>query len=177
MVKKVIGFVIAILSIVIALGFVLPDKVNMERSVVVSAPQEEVFALVADLNQADRWSPWVDHDPDMKAVVTGDGVGQKQSWTSKKLGNGSQEIVALDPIGRVNYALDFGDRGVATAAMTLEPVAGGTKVVWSFETNMREGVPLWMRPISTYMGFFMDGMLGKDYENGLAKLKTVAEAG
>ena len=42
---------------------------------------------------------------------------------------------------------------------------------------MREGVPVYMQPISTYMGFFMDAMVGKDYEKGLANLKRAAEAG
>ncbi|HOP21120.1 MAG TPA: SRPBCC family protein, partial [Amphiplicatus sp.] len=48
----------AIFAIVIALGFVLPDKTHVERSIVINAPQEEVFALVSDFNEWSAWSPW-----------------------------------------------------------------------------------------------------------------------
>ncbi len=176
MLKKILIGLAGLVVVLIALGFVLPDKAHIERSVVIKAPQETVYALVADLNEAGKWSPWQEYDPSMTATVTGSGVGQKQIWVSKKMGNGSQEIAALAPPSRVDFNLDFGTHGVATAVMTLEPVADGTKVVWSFDSNMRKGVPVYMAPMSTYMGFFMDAMLGKDYDKGLANLKRVAEA-
>jgi uncharacterized protein YndB with AHSA1/START domain len=175
--KKILIAIAALVVAVIALGYVLPDKVQVERSIIINAPQERVYALVADLSAADRWQPWAAMDPDMTKEVSGSGVGQKQVWKSKKLGDGSQEITALNPPAHVDYALDFGDMGVATAAMTLEPAGDAVKVVWSMNANMREGVPFYMQPVSTYMGFFMDGMVGKDYEKGLANLKRIAEAG
>lgn len=176
MLKKLLLGLAGLVVIVVALGFVLPDKSHVERSVVINAPQEKVFALVADLNESSKWAPWGEYDPAMESVITGTGVGQKQSWTSKKVGNGSQEIAALSPPSRVDYKLDFDGNGVGTAAMVLDPAAEGVRVTWSFDTNMRKGVPVYMQPFSTYMGFFMDGMLGKDYEKGLANLKRVAEA-
>lgn len=176
MLGKLIGGLAALIVILIALGFVLPDKAHVEREIVINAPPEEVYALAADLNQQERWSPWRAYDPAMESVVTGEGVGQKMTWTSEKMGDGSQEITALEPPSRIDTHLEFGGKGVADAAMTLTPVAEGTRVVWTFDANMREGVPLWMQPMSTYMGFFMDGMLGKDYETGLANLKREAEA-
>jgi len=175
--KRILLGLLGLVVLIFALGFVLPDKAHVERSVVINAPQEEIFALVADLNNADKWQAWSEYDPEMTSSVSGAGVGQKQSWTSKKMGSGSQTIAALSPPSRVDYALEFGKMGVATATMTLEPAPEGTKVVWSFDSNMRKGVPFHMQPMSTYMGFFMDGMLGKDYEKGLSNLKRVAEAG
>jgi hypothetical protein len=40
---------------------------------------------------------------------------------------------------------------------------------------MRAGVPTLLQPISTYFGFLMDGMIGQDYEAGLANLKALVE--
>lgn len=177
MLKKILGAVAALIVIVVALGFVLPDRVEMSREIVIDAPQEDIFALVADLNRHARWAPWGDYDPDMKTTIAGEGVGQKMVWTSEKMGEGSQEITALDAPSRADFYLDFGANGVAEAAIALSPVEGGVRAVWSFETNMREGAPFWMKPPATYMGFFMEGMLGKDYEKGLANLKREAEAG
>ena len=93
------------------------------------------------------------------------------------VGNGAQEITALNAPNSVSAALDFGDMGRADATFTLSPAGDGTtKVVWGFDTNMREGVPIYMQPMSTYFRFFMEGMLGPQYEQGLANLKEVAEA-
>ena len=176
MVKKTLIGLVGLGVVLLALGFVLPDKAHVERSIVINAPTEKVYALVSDLNESQKWEPWGAHDPAMTQEITGAGVGQKQVWKSKKMGDGSQEITSLNPPTHVDFALDFGEMGRATAAMQLQPVAEGTKVVWSMDTNVREGVPVYMQPVSTYMGFFMDGMVGKDFEKGLANLKQVAEA-
>ena len=99
-------------------------------------------------------------------------------WSSEdpKVGKGSQTFSILDPT-HIQTKLDFGDMGLATADFTFEDAGNGaTNVTWSLDTNMREGVPFLMKPMGTYMGFFMDGMVGPEYETGLASLKTVAEA-
>jgi uncharacterized protein YndB with AHSA1/START domain len=170
-----IGLAAAIV-IILALGFILPDKAHVERSAVIEAPPEAIYAIASDLNQQDKWSPWLEHDPATQSVVTGEGVGQTMTWTSKKMGNGSQTITALEPPTRIVSHLDFGDMGLAEATMTITPSGAGSAVTWTLDSNMREGVPLWMKPLSTYLGFFMDGMVGKDYERGLEKLKAAAEA-
>lgn len=180
MLRNILGGVLAIIAIVIVLGFVLPDHVELERETVIDAPQEEVYALVSDFAAWNAWSPWAQIDPDAEYTLSGDGVGQTMSWESDhpEVGSGSQTITAMDPPNSVATALDFGEMGEADATFTLSPAGdGATKVVWSFETNMREGVPLHMKPMSTFFGFMMDGMLGPQYEEGLANLKRVAEAG
>ncbi len=176
MLRNIFVGLAAAIVVVLALGFVLPDKAHVERKTLINAPPEAIYAIASDLNQQDRWSPWQEYDPAMESVVTGQGVGQKLTWTSKKTGDGSQTITALEPPSRIVTHLDFGDMGVAEATMMITPSGAGSEVVWSFDCNMRKGVPLWMQPLSTYMGFFMDGMLGKDYDRGLEKLKAAAEA-
>lgn len=180
MLGKIFVFLVGAIAILVALGFVLPDKVHVEREIVINAPQDEVFALIDDFNDWDQWSPWAAIDPDAEYELTGEGIGQKMTWRSEhpKVGNGSQTITELRAPDRLITALEFDGMGVATATFTLSPAdGGGTKVNWALDTNMREGVPLMMQPVGPYMGFFMDGMVGKDYEQGLANLKEVAEAG
>jgi uncharacterized protein YndB with AHSA1/START domain len=176
--KKVLGGLAALIVIVIALGFVLPDEVHLKREITINAPQEEVFALVSDFNRWNEWSPWASIDPDAQYKVSGSGVGQRMEWKSDhpEVGNGVQEITTMNAPDSVTTHLDFGDMGQADATFTLSPVSdGATKVVWSFETKMREGVAFHMKPISTYMGFAMESMLGPSYEEGLANLKRAAE--
>lgn len=178
MLKKIIGSVVAALVVIIGLGFVLPDKAHVERSILVEASPEKVFALVSDFSQWSRWSPWADLDPDTVYEITGAGVGQRMTWKSAdpNVGNGEQTVTAAEPPTRLVTHLEFGDMGKADATFTLTPEGGATRVTWALDCNMRKGAPVWMQPMSTYMGFFMDGMVGKDYEKGLAALKAAAEA-
>ncbi|CAK9039309.1 50S ribosomal protein L19 [Durusdinium trenchii] len=180
MIKNILMGVGALIVIVIALGFVLPDRVHLERETTINAPQEEIYTLVADFNQWDSWSPWAKLDPDAEYSLSGSGVGQRMEWKSDHpdVGNGAQQITAMDAPNSVSTFLDFGDMGQANATFTLTPAGdGATKVVWGFDTNMRKGVPFYMQPMSTYMGYFMDSFLGPSYEEGLANLKAVAEQG
>ena len=178
MIGKILGGVIAVILIIIGLGFVLPDRAEIEREIVINAPQEEVFALVSDFGEWEKWSPWAKIDPDAEYSFSGQGVGQKMAWKSDhpEVGDGAQEITAMDPPGLLVTHLDFGEMGKADASFTLTSTAeGDTRVVWAFQSNMRDGVPTHMQPMFTYMGFFMDGFLGPAYEEGLANLKRVAE--
>ncbi len=180
MIGKILGGVAALVIIVIGLGFVLPDRAEVERQIIVNAPQEEVFALISDFGEWERWSPWAQIDPDAEYTLSGEGVGQKMEWKSdhREVGSGSQVVTVLDPPALMTTDLDFGDMGRAKAHFRLVPTTeGNTRVIWSLETNMREGVPLRMQPMSTYMGFFMDDFMGPVYEEGLANLKRVAEDG
>ena len=82
-----------------------------------------------------------------------------------------------EPPRRIVTALDFDGMGKGVAEFIITPDGEGSKVVWSLDTRMREGVPLYMQPISPYIAPMMDEMVGKDYETGLANLKREAEAG
>ena len=173
---------IATIIIIIALaaivfGYLWPDKVHVERETTINAAPDRVFALISDFKEWDQWSPWAKLDPNAKYEHSGSGVGQKMAWSSddRNVGSGSQEIIELDAPNRMVTALDFGDMGVAKATFHISPEGDGSKVVWSLDTNMREGVPVLRQPMATFFSFFMDKMLGKTYEEGLANLKAAAE--
>jgi hypothetical protein len=175
--KKLIGVLFALVVLVIAGGFLLPSTVHVERDILVDASPDQVFAFVSDFNAWDGWSPWAKLDPDADMTVSGSGLGQTMSWASEnpQVGQGSQEIVALEAPKSLQTHLEFGDMGMADATFTLLPEADQTRVVWSLDSDMREGVPLLTQPINTYFGFLMDSMVGKDYEIGLQNLKDLAE--
>lgn len=179
MIWRIFRTILLLLAIAIGLGYVLPDDVRVEREIVIDAPADAVFALVGDLNEWGSWSPWVEKDPGATFVVTGAGVGQTTTWVSEnpEVGRGSQTVTALEPPSRVKFALAFDGMGEAEAAMLLSEAGGQTTLTWMFETNMRDGVPLLQRPLATYFGFFMDGLVGADFERGLVNVKRLAEGG
>ncbi len=179
MFKKFLAALAIAPAVLIVLGFMLPDKVSMSRSVVIAASPEEIFPLVSDYRSFNRWSPWADRDPETAYEIVGSGVGQRMTWTSDNpdVGSGSQTLVEIISPNRAVSQLEFTGMGKATSAIELSAVDGGTRVDWSFETRMRDGAPLVMQPIATYMGFLMKGAIGSDYDKGLARLKRAVESG
>ncbi len=177
MVRKILLYLVGIVALLFGLGLVLPDKVHVERTAEIAAPPETLFELVSNYKSWHEWSPWFDIDPDTQYEISGSGPGHKMVWRSDdpKVGNGSQIITDYQPPHKVVSLLDFGDMGRAIATFEIAPTGSGSTVTWSMDTRMREGVPFFMKPLATYMGFFMDGMIGKDYEKGFANLKAAAE--
>ncbi len=170
-------FVIALA--VLAAGFVggsqlLPRVAAVSRSIEIAAPPAKVFALLNGYRRFNEWSPWAGRDPAAKYTYAGpdSGKGARMSWTSEKddVGSGSQEIVEAIAGKLVRTRLDFADMGTADAAFTLEPAGSGTRLTWGFSTDLGSN------PMQRWMGLMFDRWIGADYEAGLAKLKTVAEA-
>ena len=175
---KILGGLATAVLVAFMAGFVLPSQVHVERSLVISASPTEIYPLISDLNQWDAWSPWADKDPNAEMTISGSGIGQTMEWHSEdpQVGNGTQEVIGLESPNYISTHLDFGDQGMADATLKLTSQDDGTLVSWSLDTDMRAGVPTLQQPISTYFGFLMDNMIGKDYEQGLNNLKTLAES-
>ena len=164
------------LVIVLALAaFALPREVSVARSVTVAAPPAKVFPYVNSLQKFTEWSPWAALDPKMKVSHEGptEGVGAKMTWASDvgQVGTGVQEITESVPDERVVSRLVFGGMPPAGAYFDIEPDGEGTLVTWTIEMDMGNN------PIGRGMGLTMDGLVGKDFDAGLAKLKALAEAG
>ena len=162
--------VIVLLAALFLIGFLLPSKVHVERSLVMAVPPEKVFAKVNDLRTWSNWSPWNLRDPNMQVSYEGpdSGVGQKSIWKSETQGNGSQEITAIDPNQRIETFLDFGSQGTAVSSWKFSPEGDGTQVVWDMDVELKS-------PLERYFGLMMESMIGPDYEEGLANLKRLVE--
>ena len=172
-VKKTLLTLFGLIIAAIAVGVLLPSSVHVERSVTVAAPPDKVFAVLNDYKHFNRWSPWFGKDPDADYRTQGPatGVGAKFIWNSEvpEVGSGSQEIIATQPGRSITVHLDFGGQGTATSVFDIAPVPDGSRVTWQLDTAF--GYDL----IGRYLGLFFDGMIGPDYEAGLANLKRYLE--
>lgn len=159
-----------LLGLVVA--YALPREPTVSRSIEIAAPASDIFPLVSDLRHASEWQPWFERDPDISVTFVGpvEGVGQAMTWESDdpEVGSGRQTVTRLEP-GEVETALDFGEQGTAAAFVTLEEAGDTTSVTWGFTTD------LGFNPVARYFGLGLDGMVGPDFEEGLANLKTLAE--
>ncbi len=174
MLRRIVLILVAIIVVLVAIGYLLPQRVSVARSIEIAAPPPVVFPLVGDLREAGKWSPWLGIDPNIRVTFSGAevGIGQMMSWESDsaQVGSGSQTITEYEPESRVVTALDFGPQGRAVATTTVEPAGEGSRVTWGFDTD------LGMNPVARYFGLALEGMIAPDFERGLAKLKEVAEA-
>jgi uncharacterized protein YndB with AHSA1/START domain len=172
-----IAAVIVVVLIAALLGYAAtrPDTFRVERTTSINAPPERIFALITDLRSWGSWSPWEKKDPAMKRAYSGTarGEGAVYEWEgNRNIGKGRMEIASAAPPSKVVIKLDFLKPFEAhnLAEFTLEPRGNATAVTWSIH-----GPNLFIGKVMSVF-FSMDEMIGKEFESGLATLKTVAEA-
>jgi uncharacterized protein YndB with AHSA1/START domain len=173
MVKKLLVALAVLVALLVVLIVTRPDSFSLERSATVSAPPAIVYGLVADFHQWEGWSPWAKLDPAMRTTYTGAGVGATYAWEGNgDVGSGKMTFTDLEAPRRVAITLDFLTPIAATnrTELLLAPEGSGTKVTWRM--TGKNGF------LSKAAGLVMnmDQLVGKDFEKGLASLKTLAEA-
>jgi hypothetical protein len=177
---KIIGIaILSLLLIAVIAVSVMSPSAHMERSIVVNAPPAAVFQQLASFENFNKWSPWVKMDPQAKQVIEGPqaGVGAKMSWDGPETGKGSQWTVEYEENKRVKNAMAFdGMEGQIFAEFVLEEVPEGTKVVWTYDSDVSETGYGNASMTKLFNAFALEGMLGKQYEDGLASLKQIVES-
>ena len=150
------------------------DTYTVQRSTTVQAPPGRLFEQVEDFHRWPAWSPWEGLDPAMQRTYGGaaKGVGATYAWSgNRKAGQGRMEITRADDPTRVVVALDFLKpfKSSSVTTFTFAPEGDGTLVTWTMAGPRTLAVKV--------MGIFtsMVKLVGKDFEKGLSRLKTVAE--
>ncbi|TMG86725.1 MAG: polyketide cyclase [Betaproteobacteria bacterium] len=174
MIKTIVAVVVVLLAAVLVFAATRPDSFRVQRTTSIKAPPEKIFPLVADLHGWGSWSPWDKMDPAMKRTYGGAarGKGAAYAWEgNSKVGEGRMEITEASPPSKVTIKLDFIKplEGHNIAEFTLDPKGDSTNVTWAMY-----GPTAYVAKI---IGIFvsMDSMIGKEFETGLANLKSIAE--
>jgi uncharacterized protein YndB with AHSA1/START domain len=142
---KALLYTIGFLLVVAVVGaYFLPDRVTMERSIVIDRPPSMVYPMLDGFARFNEWSPWAEKDPATRYTYEGParGVGAKLAWASESsdVGVGSQTITAIDPGKRIEVRLDFGPMGTPQAHFALAPEGkGSTRLTWALTPNCRCG--------------------------------------
>lgn len=168
-----LGAVVGVLVVVVATR---PATYHIERSISVSAPPEVVFARVNDFHAWSAWSPWAKVDPAMKQAYEGapSGEGAVYTWAGNNdVGEGKMTIAKSDKPSQVRVNLEFYKpmASTSTATFTFTPGPDGTtKVTWAMDgENNFAG-----KAVSLFLN--IDKVLGAQFEQGLAAMKSEAEA-
>src|SRR6266436_971230 len=174
LIKIGIGLVL-VLGVFAAIVAMRPSDFRVERSAVVSAPAPVVFAQVNDLHNWDAWSPWAKLDPAAKQTFDGPraGTGATFAWAgNNQVGEGRMTITESRPNELVRFRLDFVKplAGTNAAEFTFTPQGNQTAVRWTM-TGRQNFIT---KTVCMFMS--MDKMVGGQFEQGLAQMKSVAEA-
>lgn len=180
MLKKVglalLGLVTLGLLVILGLAASQPDEIFVERQANIAAPPPVVYGYINDLHRFTEWSPWQKRDPAMRMSFEGPdvGTGAAYAWQgNREVGAGRLTITDTTPDSKVEMLLEFSEPFVATdhVRFKLTPTAEGTRVSWAMTGSNDFASKL----ASVFLD--MDKMIGRDFENGLAELKRLAERG
>jgi hypothetical protein len=174
---KIIKIILIVLALgiagVLAFAATKPDTFHVQRATTIKAPPQKISAVLSDFQAWKAWSPWEKMDPAMKRTYSGEprGKGARYAWAgSSEVGEGSMTITDAQP-SRVALDLDFVKpfEGHNKVVFTLVPKGDATEVTW----DMQGASPYITKVIQVFCN--MDGMIGKEFEKGLADLKTLTE--
>jgi carbon monoxide dehydrogenase subunit G len=173
--KKAILFtLLGLILLLVGIGYSLPSKWKVERSIVIDRPPQAIYPLVADFKKGwPQWSSFDLQDPTIQYTYSGpdQGIGASRSWVSQKMGNGSQTLIAADPATGVGFELRMARNDFfLNGRIAFEPAGAGTKVTWTDTGDV--GGKVFIR----YMTVMMDKMMGPAFEKSLANLKSRSEA-
>lgn len=169
---KVLAAALAVIVIAfLVVAALLPKDYTVTRSQSIDAPPAIVFAQVNDLKLWGAWSPWAAIDPTMKVMYGANHVGEgaSYSWKGGKSGEGELTITHSSMPDSIKTHVTFDGQGEGDGEWSFVDDNGGTLATWT----MRGTLPY---PTGRYFGPLMDRMLGPQFEDGLNRLETVAEA-
>lgn len=164
----------AFLVVFLLLGLFVSKEMELERSIVIDAPEELVKENIVDFEKMRAWSPWAEMDTTMEYSFEGETgeVGSTYYWNGNdEVGEGTMEITSIEK-DEIEMKLTFVRPFEATSDVwyELEEEPNGIEVTWGFKGE--NTFP--MNVFALFMDF--EGMLGKDYEKGLGKLKLLVES-
>ncbi len=171
--KLLVGLVVVVVAFV-AVVSMQPAHFKFERSALIDAPPEVVFAQVADFSKWAGWSPWEKLDPQAKKTHEGTPgtVGASYAWDGNdQMGAGKMTLAELKAPEFIRIRLEFLKpmAAVNDTRFTFANEAGKTRVTWTMEGE--NGF------LSKAFGLFvnMDEMVGKSFEEGLTAMKSIGE--
>lgn len=167
---------LALVSGLIAYISLRPNTFKIVRSAVVNAPPEAIYQRINDLHAWEAWSPWARLDPAATNTFDGSplGPGASMSWSgNKKVGAGKMTIKESSQNERIRLKLEFTRPMSATneVQFDLKPIGETkTEVTWAM-SGQNEFIGKAMHVFTN-----MDKMVGGQFEQGLANLKSLVEA-
>lgn len=173
--KTVFIILIVLAALLVIVGLFMPSKFSSERSLVINAPQEQIFEQINNLKNWNNWNAWNRTDTNWQVTYSEalSGVGASYSWVSQnqEIGKGKVTITKSEPMAVVDGTMEFDGMNPAKIYHKLEPQEGGIKVTMGIESELGNNI------LIKYMfGLWGDKMVGGNYEKSLQALSDYVKA-
>jgi hypothetical protein len=175
MLKKILIALAVIVIVFVGVVAMQSSEFRIARTATMSAPAPVVFAQVNDFRKWRAWSPYEKLDPAMKRTYEGApaGTGAIYTWAgNSQAGEGRSTITESRPSDLIRIKLEFVRPFAATntAEFTFKPEGDQTVVTWSLAGKKN----FTAKAVHLFMN--MDKMVGGQFGEGLARMKSVVEA-
>ncbi|NSL87758.1 SRPBCC family protein [Chitinophaga solisilvae] len=170
--KLIVLSVVVFALFVFLLSLVFPSTAVVERTGVIHAPLDSVYAQVNNLKAWEQWNPWSRPDTTAQLVYSqqAEGAGASYSWHGQ-LNSGKVMITDSRKDKGVHYQMDIANMRPVKGGIELKPTADGqgTAIFWHME------IKLGMLPWWKLRGFISDRIYGPAMDAGLTKLSRICE--
>jgi hypothetical protein len=168
--KGIVYFLLIMLVAGLLAALFAPSTKEVRRSIKIEAPVEAVYNQVVAFENWEKWDAWYQKDPSQKRTHNGS-VGDKSygyKWESDNddVGKGSMTMCAVKYGERLDLTFSFG-QSTNSGYFTFASKSGTTEVEWVMISEL--SYPM------TILNYFIDEMVGSDFEIGLVNLKEYAE--
>lgn len=161
---------VLVVAMLYGFSFMLPTSINLEQAVLLNAKPEQVYPLLNNPTEWEKWSPVNKSvDPSMIRLYGGplSGTGARMQWSGDRVGNGYVLLTESIAPGLVNYTEnETEDSLTMIGSFRLEPKQGKTIVYWSQKTSLPD------KPLARLKGFILKQRKQTELEEGLNRLRT-----
>lgn len=169
--KNIVIGLFVIIIVLFIISFFLPSKVEVERSSVINAAQDDVFNEVNDLKRWKRWTPYHQTGSDVNINFGDTTIGKNASytWSSNQnpSDNGSVKIIESIPNKSITTRMSFMGLNGVLCRFRFDSSDGITKMKWSIETDIGQN------PIQKFFGLMLDDYWAPYCEKGMKSLDSV----
>lgn len=173
MLKKALLWLLVILVLLVALGFILPSRIEIQSDILIQASPEKIQPYLANMRKWELWTPWGKHvDPTVVNTYFGpeDDTATTLEWKGDKLGQGTIALTGSSPINGITYVTSFNHNSMKSiGAIQYELVPEGTRVIWNDRLDVGEN------PLRRYFQPILYWLLKRDFHKGLVNLKRIVE--
>ena len=173
--KGILYTVVIIILTLLTAAFFAPSSVTVERSIIVNATQKNVFDQISDFTTWPEWDAWYAKDTNQVRKYVGrlgdTEYGYHWSSDNKHVGNGSMYFNSIVDVDSLIYDLSFDNEGAineASGYFNLSENNGETTVKWGMLSSLDFPYKV--------LNYFMDAMVGQDFETGLGNFKKYVES-
>jgi len=163
----------SLLLVFLIAGMMLPEKIEIESTVIINTPVENLYVQLNDYKTTTKWSGWANKDKNVEYKYEGEatGVGAIMHWRSQfgTIGHGSQKIIEAEKNKTVKNIVAISGMPRAYTIFKIKNLDKGIELTWRFDMQLGYNIPARIKALS------MKNEIKEHYSQSLQRLKITLE--